>query len=425
MINIILLVGATCILAVGVMWHLVAAYNRTVGAAAPSNCEKQIAGYCASLVAASETAAQAVLSLGQLLESHSPLLPKSLSGIAPDVMDVLDARLVGVFQANIKLQDRLLSAETVIRKQQADIDRARREACTDPLTGLPNRRGLQDSLRSAIDGASRGDDGRLYFLMMDLDHFKKINDTLGHPAGDRVLKVVADSLQRSITAAGGTVARFGGEEFAAFLQCRTQEELALLAHNILVDVSAMGSASLESKHAVTISLGAAAYEGDESVESLAGRADRALYRAKWHGRNCAYYHNGLHVVPLGDDGKTDSSGAAPSSYPSVEQRQAERFAVQTVHRVAFLTEAGLGNDVEFHDVTCIDVSTKGLAFLSKSRPSATSILVDFSAQQGPTIFARIVSCQPTVDGLWRVACCFVRRVKLSELPANCVGVNRG
>jgi len=416
MINIILLLGATCILATGALWYLDVAHNRTIGVVHCDH-EKQVAGYSTKLVAASETASNAVFSLGQLIESRSSLLSQSLGDVAPELINVLDARLGGVLKTNIELQDRLMSAETVIRKQQADIDRARREACTDPLTGLLNRRGLQDSLRVALDEPSQGDDGRLYLLMMDLDQFKQINDTLGHPAGDRMLEAVADSLQRCIGAAGGTVARFGGDEFAGFLRCRTQEELALFADNLLADVRVAGNASLDSKHVATISFGAAAWEDAESAESLTGRADLALYGAKQHGRNCAYYHNGRLVVPLRSEKKRGSLGDFPSSRSSVERRQAERYTIHSVQRVAFLTE----NAAEFHDVTCVDVSTNGLAFLSDHRPAGGDLLVDFSAQQGPTMFAHIVSCQRAVDGLWKVACRFVHRVKPGELLGEFVG----
>ena len=415
MINIILLLGTTCILATGALWYLDVARNRPIGVVHCDH-EKQVAGYSTKLVAASETASHAVLSLGQLIESRSSLLSQSLGDVTPELINVLDARLGGVLKANIELQERLLSAEAVIRKQQADIDRARREACTDLLTGLPNRRGLQDSLQAALHGSSRGDEGCLYFLMMDLDHFKRVNDTLGHPAGDRVLKAVANSLQRSLIAAGGSVARFGGEEFAGFLRCRTQDELALFSQNLLADVRAAGSASLGSKQVVTISVGAAAWKDAESVESLVGRADLALYGAKQHGRNCAYYHNGRRVVPLSHNKKTDSLDV-PSSRPSADRRQAERCVLQSVQRVAFLTE----NVAEFHDVTCLDVSTNGLAFLSNSRPESSDLLVDFSAQQGPTIFSHVVSCQRAVDGLWRVACRFVHRVRPGESLGDFVG----
>ncbi len=155
----------------------------------------------------------------------------------------------------------------------------------DPLTGLPNRRLFQDRLGMAIAHAHRGGI-RLALIFVDLDRFKRINDSLGHEAGDRVLKTVADRLA-GVVHEDDTVARLGGDEFVVMLSDLKHEEGAVTvaqriceAMNEPLDV---GSAEYS---VVTCSLGISLYPEDGlSLEELVRNADSAMYRAKDLGRN--------------------------------------------------------------------------------------------------------------------------------------------
>lgn len=154
----------------------------------------------------------------------------------------------------------------------------------DALTNLPNRALLLDRLRQALREARR-ERGRIAVLMLDLDHFKAINDTLGHPVGDRVLCAVADRLRVTVRESD-TLARFGGDEFT-LVQTRLHEPggaevlaakiLASLAQPFLID-------GRELRTTTSIGIAVCPEHGTEP-EPLIEHADVALYRAKARGRN--------------------------------------------------------------------------------------------------------------------------------------------
>lgn len=164
----------------------------------------------------------------------------------------------------------------------------RRLASSDPLTGVPNRRHFEE--RSVQIIAAREASGRtVAVLMVDVDHFKKINDTYGHPVGDQVLKVVAKRCREALRERD-LFARFGGEEFIALLAAPAIDEVPATAERLR---SAIASAPINVdgiRIDVTVSVGGALGEalpgGDQSLlEALTARADEALYRAKAEGRN--------------------------------------------------------------------------------------------------------------------------------------------
>lgn len=158
------------------------------------------------------------------------------------------------------------------------------QAFHDELTGLPNRNMFRDRLRLAIADASRY--GRKCALLFcDLDHFKVINDSLGHEAGDRALVTISNRLQHSIREVD-TVARLGGDEFAIIMRgVRGALDAAILAEKLLGTV---GEPLMEKdrKHVLTASVGIAVYPEDGAdEETLLKHADTAMYQAKLHGRN--------------------------------------------------------------------------------------------------------------------------------------------
>jgi diguanylate cyclase (GGDEF)-like protein len=159
-----------------------------------------------------------------------------------------------------------------------------RQASTDDLTGLNNHRFLVDSLDQQVALAERLG-APLALLMLDLDHFKVLNDTHGHHAGDLALSTFARTLVSNIRRAD-LAARYGGEEFVVVMPNTSAAEAFLVAEKIRVAVSA-SDISLPGGAAVhlTVSIGVAAYpENAESAPELFSRADEALYRAKRTGR---------------------------------------------------------------------------------------------------------------------------------------------
>jgi diguanylate cyclase (GGDEF)-like protein len=156
-------------------------------------------------------------------------------------------------------------------------------AITDELTGLYNRRHILEILEQQRGMARRGGH-RFVVGFADLDHFKRLNDRLGHQAGDHALQEVA-RLAVASTRGVDYVARFGGEEFILVLVQTGLPEAELVAERIRAGVAASGLGREKGGEALTISLGLAQHEPGEPVEETLARADRALYRAKQAGRN--------------------------------------------------------------------------------------------------------------------------------------------
>ncbi len=180
----------------------------------------------------------------------------------------------------------LRQTKTELASLRETLAEARRDADTDPLTELPNRRAFKRELETAIEECRR-QKKPLSLAFCDLDHFKRINDQFGHDAGDRVLRYVARKLRDDFSKIG-VVGRFGGEEFVVMLPDHTlkaahaamdrcREELASRNLYTASDNSSLGT--------VTFSGGVTVMSDDDGSAELLRRADEALYRAKGAGRN--------------------------------------------------------------------------------------------------------------------------------------------
>lgn len=152
---------------------------------------------------------------------------------------------------------------------------------TDVLTGLANRRFFADVLDRSMSFASRHEQP-LSIIMADLDHFKSVNDTYGHEAGDRVLIAFGQVLSRGIRKED-LAARFGGEEFILMLPGITSEDAMILAERLRKSLENLAFPALKTR--VTASFGIAQYRPDDTFETLVNRSDEALYAAKAAGRN--------------------------------------------------------------------------------------------------------------------------------------------
>jgi diguanylate cyclase len=181
-----------------------------------------------------------------------------------------------------------------IQTLQQELDHARKRALTDTLTGLANREALYGALESAIhDAEAQGT--VLCLLMVDIDHFKRVNDTQGHLVGDRVIRFVASTLKRMVKGKD-TAARFGGEEFAVVLPDTPPGGAMALAENIrraIADARLVRSDTREPLSQITVSIGVGSYRRGEEVNALIDRADQALYAAKTGGRNRVVNENAV------------------------------------------------------------------------------------------------------------------------------------
>jgi len=162
----------------------------------------------------------------------------------------------------------------------------------DPLTGLPNRRALDERLQQEWARLLRHG-GHLSVIMADLDNFKRVNDRFGHPAGDEVLcqvaRLLADGCRES-----DTPARYGGEEFVVVAPETTAQAATVFADRLRTSICARPLEVRGKAVEVTASFGVADNEGPKSPEELVQAADEALYRAKSAGRNCV---KGLKTAP--------------------------------------------------------------------------------------------------------------------------------
>jgi diguanylate cyclase (GGDEF)-like protein len=159
-------------------------------------------------------------------------------------------------------------------------------AARDPLTQLPNRRSLMDQLSQEIARVKRrsADEDALCVSMLDVDHFKRVNDTWGHDVGDAILCRISSEL-RKIMRQGDFLGRFGGEEFIVILPESTLDAARLTAQRIQDCVASLHFAELPDGECITVSQGLAIYQPGELIEATLKRADEALYLAKENGRN--------------------------------------------------------------------------------------------------------------------------------------------
>ncbi|HVC07720.1 MAG TPA: diguanylate cyclase [Solirubrobacterales bacterium] len=178
----------------------------------------------------------------------------------------------------------LLGALILVWSRNERMQELRREAGQDALTGLKNRRRFEEDLRAEMARSRRmARTGAL--LMLDLDNFKRVNDSLGHPAGDRLIKEIATVLQRRARETD-VLARLGGDEFAIVLPNCDTEEARVVAEAIATTIRERGKAEEEGP-AVTASIGIALFGADvgSSFESVLSEADTAMYAAKDAGRD--------------------------------------------------------------------------------------------------------------------------------------------
>lgn len=179
-----------------------------------------------------------------------------------------------------KVERAWLHAELALRQALA---REQLMARTDSLTGLYNRRHfLELALHECAVAERYG--MPLAALLLDVDHFKQMNDTAGHQAGDEILRRIAQTVLQSVRKPD-IAARYGGEEFILLLPGSRAEQAAVLAERIRESVAADSIETQAGRLKTTVSVGIAAFGEEDTLEGLIWRADSALYRAKESGRN--------------------------------------------------------------------------------------------------------------------------------------------
>ena len=204
------------------------------------------------------------------------------------LQSTLMSNISRVVESNRKLENDLVVTRFKLENQAQELDRTRKEARTDGLCNVGNRKAVDETLQFMV---SRFHSSKAPFglMLIDIDHFKRINDTFGHQAGDEVLTSISRALKECVRPED-FVGRLGGDEFVIMLDGLTEDNAALVGTRIrstieLYDFSIndMGQSTV-----VTMSMGLAAVRHNDDAVSLYERADQALYKSKQLGRNRLY-----------------------------------------------------------------------------------------------------------------------------------------
>ncbi|WP_434649477.1 diguanylate cyclase [Pseudomonas sp. D1-2] len=217
--------------------------------------------------------------LKQVLENHL----EGLLGTMDEHRKQRDQR-----EKDVSIRLKSLAERVALMEQDAlivreNLEEQRQKALIDPLTGLPNRAAWSERLEREVDQWQRHGNS-LLIAMLDLDHFKRINDNYGHLAGDRVLKLIASVLRKRIRGSD-FIARFGGEEFVLLVPDTPLAAGAKLAEVLRAAIEACPFHFKGEPVTITVSMGMTAFKPGERSELVLKRADEALYRAKNAGRN--------------------------------------------------------------------------------------------------------------------------------------------
>ncbi|MCM8596718.1 GGDEF domain-containing protein [Accumulibacter sp.] len=239
----------------------------------------------ASATEAGDEASRFGNSLEQWSERLAPA-PTVIGEIIPGVADIL--RGTREMQRAISaLQGRLEESTREALQLRQEVARAREEALLDGLTGLANRKGFDLAMSTCLEQAGQEKAGPC-LLMIDIDSFKRLNDTHGHVFGDRVLATIGEVLRANVKGKD-TAARYGGEEFAVLLPATPRGGAVGLAEALRALVAASrvkhGGQKENWIGNITVSIGVSDYCAGESAADFVSRADRALYAAKAQGRN--------------------------------------------------------------------------------------------------------------------------------------------
>ena len=223
------------------------------------------------------------------LDGHLERIRNASSGVQVRTVSrrletLIDATVAHAQREREQRDKRISALSDSLRGLHQELHEVRVQLAEDPLTGLYNRGSFDDHLEAELNKA-RLAPYKFSLVMIDLDHFKAINDTHLHVGGDRVLIECARAIQRIVLRKSDLCARYGGEEMAVILTDCSFDDAARVAESIRVEIEEV-KLQLETGLAdPTASLGVTSYIDGDRAESLIARADRALYRAKRSGRN--------------------------------------------------------------------------------------------------------------------------------------------
>jgi diguanylate cyclase len=233
-----------------------------------------------------ESARESNEAYGEQLASASQSLDASAPPAIREMVQSLTSATQRVQRENKTLEHRLADTTAEVTRLRKHLEVVRRDAMTDALTNLANRKAFDEALERAVE-ASDADGGPLTLAVIDIDHFKKFNDTWGHQTGDQVIRYVASVIARA-GVEPRTAARYGGEEFALILPGVDARAALAVVEEIRAEVASRilkRRSTNQDLGAVTVSAGLAERLPGEPQASFIERADAALYASKRAGRN--------------------------------------------------------------------------------------------------------------------------------------------
>ena len=223
---------------------------------------------------------------GETLAKASGELTEADAIQVKKVIDSLAGATRKIQKENSSLEERLAASTAEVNRLKEHLEQVRRDATTDALTNLANRKAFDEEMARALSDAD--DTGESVVLaVLDIDHFKNFNDTWGHQTGDQVIRFVASVIGR-MAAPPRFAARYGGEEFAMIFPGEGQDQVYECLEEIRMEISSRmlkRRSTNEDLGTITISAGMAERTAGEPLESLLERADAALYASKHAGRN--------------------------------------------------------------------------------------------------------------------------------------------
>ncbi len=217
---------------------------------------------------------------------HSGLADDETGAVPENSVQGLFDQLQQMSRDNVQLSERIAATSHEVAEIKENLRRSREEAWTDGLTGIPNRAAFDNRIVQAIADAENGTSFCL--IMADVDHFKKVNDTLGHVMGDKVLGIVAKILRHQLKE-DDFVGRYGGEEFAVLIFGNDLAGALEVAERLRASLASRRLCNRRTGtyfDPVTMSFGATEHRNGDQVADVIRRADAALYDAKRAGRNC-------------------------------------------------------------------------------------------------------------------------------------------
>lgn len=244
-----------------------------------------------------------------------------LSESGDDPTAEINSKISQMIAANEAMQNQLADAQARIAKQTQMIEQASKQARTDALTGLANRRALDEYLSNSID--SIDPDDHVALMLMDIDHFKNFNDSFGHTTGDAVLASFARAINDCCDADCYS-ARFGGEEFAVIIEAANNFELIEKAAKLRKYVSEQVISYEDLQLKITASAGLCFLATGEKTNNVYERADEGLYKSKKAGRNRGYWlddSNWIEFPDVSEETEEENSDEAAQAEAKAEAKK--------------------------------------------------------------------------------------------------------